>query len=222
MSRHLLTPAIMFGLLLFPYTVHGGVLLGFDRVEPSNAAENIASQLQVELLNETDAESMFGGIDVPSGNVLFVITNAVGINSSISEVYFDDGTLMGTPTIFNSLGGSTSFANGANPGNLPGGNNVIPPFVATAAFSVDAQGNPSNGVSTSSDILGLAFELIAGNVFDDVVDALVSGDLRVGMHVRAIGTGSQSDAFVNKPIPEPTALALAALASALVLIRRGR
>ena len=123
--------------------------------------------------------------------------------------------------IFNSLGGSTDFANGANPSNLPGGETVTPPFEATQIFSADAQGNPSKGVDSSIDIVGLAFELLAGKDIDDVIAALDSGELRIGLHVRAIGP--DSDSFVNgSQIPEPTTAALAVAATLCLAVRRRR
>jgi hypothetical protein len=90
--------------------------------------------------------------------------------------------------------------------------------VATQIFSADAQGNPDEGVDTSSDILGISFKLIDDQDWSDTVAALDSGALRIGLHVRAIGT--QSDGFVNNgnggggpgpgptPIPEPATMLL--------------
>jgi hypothetical protein len=133
--------------------------------------------------------------------VTFTFTNIVGIASSISEIYYDDRNPLQLLTI-NSLTqqGCTFTGGGANPGNLPGGNNVTPAFNANSSFSADAQGNPSLGIDTASDYLTMKFDLQAGATFATVVTALNSGTLRVGIHVRGIGTQASSDAFVNTAV----------------------
>jgi hypothetical protein len=159
----------------------------------------------------------------PGGQVSFTFTNAVGIASSISEIYFQDGPLLGAATL-NQVG--TNFAaGGANPGNLPGGNNLTPAFNATELFSADAQGNPSNGIDAASDSLRMTFHLLNNKSFDDCVTAFQTGDLRIGLHVRAIGTGGASDSFVNNqitavPLPMTSTLGMAGLS--MVMLRRRR
>jgi hypothetical protein len=86
----------------------------------------------------------------------------------------------------------TDFDNGANPVNLPGGNNLSPPFVATDTFSVDAQGNPSLGINPGDTLL-LTIGLLPGLDYADTIAALNAGllgqdTLRIGLHVRSIGT----------------------------------
>ncbi len=189
--------------------------VSFIRVT-ANAGEDVAGQFTATIYDDAEANSTYGTSLTP-GQVLFTFTNAVGISSSISEIYMDDGTILGQDSVLNSLGGFTQFTGGgANPSNLPGGNTLVPPFVATAAFSADAQGNPTRGVDDSSDILGIVYDLLPGLGLNDVRAALIDGTLRIGLHVRSIGLGGESDAFVN---PEPTTLALMGL-SGLVLIRR--
>jgi hypothetical protein len=169
----------------------------------SNNAENVASQFSVDLMDEAMAEMSFPAIDVASGDVLFVFRNVGPIDSAISEVFFDDGSLLSQSAVFNSLVGSTSFVGGsADPSNLPSGTNLDPDFVATEAFSADAQGNPSLG-GNPGDVFGISFDLIGSLTFDDVVDALVDGSLRLGMHVRAIGAAGGSDSFANNEVPPP-------------------
>jgi hypothetical protein len=190
----------------------------FTRVSPANAAIDIAAQLSFTVHDDASALANYGLV-LGSGtnSVLFTFHNAVGEDSSISEIYFDDGTIQQQTAVHNDLGGSTDFAGGgANPGNLPGGANVAPPFVATAQFSADAQGNPSEGVDTATDIVGIEMDLLGTLTYADVIAALGSGDLRVGIHVRSIDTqldNGKSDSFVNGPpdeaepvVPEPTSL----------------
>ncbi len=190
--------------------------VSFFRVS-ANAPENVASQFAATIYDNTEANSTFS-TSLNSGQILIAFTNAVGIDSAISEVYIDDGTIVGQSAVLNSLGGFTQFTGGgANPGNLPEGNTLSPPFVATSAFSADAVGNPSRGVDANDDILGIVYDLLPGLSLTDVQTALDDGTLRIGMHVRSIGSQGQSDSFVN---PEPATLALMGLGGIAVLRRR--
>jgi len=190
------------------------VSVSFTRVDPHNSSQNPANQFACVMDVVTPG---------PGGQVSFTFTNAVGIASSISEIYFQDGPLLGAATL-NQVG--TNFTAGpANPGNLPGGNNLTPPFVATELFSADAQGNPSEGIDTATDSLRMTFNLLNNKSFDDCVTAFQTGDLRIGLHVRAIGTDGQSDSFVNSqltavPLPMTSTLGMSGLS--LVMLRRRR
>jgi hypothetical protein len=66
-----------------------------------------------------------------ANRVDFTFTNSGPLAASITDIYFDDGTLLGIASITN--GSGVSFSQGATPGNLPAGNNASPPFVATRA-----------------------------------------------------------------------------------------
>lgn len=183
----------------------------------SNASENVASQFTATIYDNIEANSTYS-TSLTSDQILITFTNAVGTDSSISEIYIDDGTIVGQSAVLNSLGGFTQFTGGgASPVNLPGGNTLVPAFVATSIFSADAQGNPSRGVDTSTDILGIAYTLFPGLDLADVQAALYDGSLRIGVHVRSIGAGGQSDAFVN---PEPATFAIMSLGGFVMLRRR--
>lgn len=182
---------------------------GFTRIS-NNSAEDIASQLSVELW------------DLENGQVRFDFRNNVGVNSSVSEIYYDDGSLLSLDSIINDPS-FTSFAGGsANPGNLPNGETLTPPFQAVSSLSADAQGNPANGLDQNSEVFQMIFSLQAGQSPGDVQDAIASGALRIGLHVRSIGAGQNSDAFVNlggppaHVIPEPSTLLLLGLGLVLV------
>lgn len=187
--------------------------LGFSPIT-SNNTENIADQLSASAYDKSQALTDFGtGFsqintmkDHSSDNsgiteVLFTFSNNVGIESSISEIYFDDGTIFDQTDIINSMSGSTAFSGGTiKPGELPSGNNLSPAFVATAGFGIDAQGNPNKGVSSSTDMVGIIIQLQNDVTFTDLQDALVEGTLRLGLHVRSIGSAGGSDSFVNNPL----------------------
>lgn len=187
--------------------------VGFYRIS-NNSPDDIASQLHLAILDETSAEALYGGVNLESHQVLFAFTNTVGIYSSISEIYIDDSAPAFTyAAMYNSLGGQTAFTFGANPSNLPGGNSISPSFIANTTLSADAVGNPWKGVDSSADIFGIVYDISPSSaILDGIKAALVSGDLRIGLHVRAIGTNSQSDAFVNTPpsesVPEPATMLL--------------
>ncbi len=189
----------------------------FTRIT-NNASENVASQLGLTI-QEVDGDDSV---------VDFVLTNAVGIQSSISEIYVDNGLPTGedleTGSIFEQIG--TEFIWGsASPPDLPGGETLDDPFDVTFSLLGDAQGNPSKGIDTNTDRLTIRFVYQVGTTFSDLVDALNNGALRVGLHVRSIGDAGESDGFVSGPptaVPLPSAAGLASIALAGLGLRRRR
>jgi hypothetical protein len=160
----------------------------------NNSDINVAGQLSVEVEDKESA-------------VWFTFLNNVGIYSSINAVYFDDKIpLLGDATIVNSAG--VNFEADAKPVVLPGG--VSGPHYFEVSDSSWAK-KTEDGVDHKDEYLTIIFELVAGMKFDNVFAALMSGDLRIGMHVRAIeGAGdNDSDSFLNvAPIPLPAGLVL--------------
>jgi hypothetical protein len=165
-----------------------------------NNTEDLSSQLSITLWSYDEANATFG-TSLDDTQVLFTVTNNVGIDSNISEVYFDDG-LLGPSVAINSLGGFTSFTGGsADPGNLPGGEGIDPVFSSSTNFSADVDpGSPTNGVDDAADILGISLGLGSYADADAVNAAVLGGDLRFGLHVRSIGTLGGSDSYVS-PVP---------------------
>jgi hypothetical protein len=143
----------------------------------------------------------------PGGNqVKFTFTNTGPAASSITDVYFDDGTLLGISSIINSSG--VDFEGMAAPGNLPGGNNASPPFVTSAGFFSTDSSPPvaRNGVNPSETLM-IFFDLLPGTMYADVLQQLGSGQLRIGLHVQAFADGG-SVSLVNSPAPVPLPAAL--------------
>lgn len=137
--------------------------------------------------------------------------------SSLTDVYFDDGPLLGIDRIFDS-GQGVSFAQFASPANLPGGHGLTPIFSSSRGFSADSDAPVSaNGVQNSDasgEWLTVDFALKAGTTYADVQTALTrpaGGEwLRIGAHVQAFA-GGYSESFVNAPVapvPEPASHAL--------------
>jgi hypothetical protein len=157
--------------------------------------------------------------DAGNSQVRFTFSNLGSSPSSITDVYFSDGTLLGIASV---IGGSgVSFAQNATPGNLPGGNALTPAFVTTAGFSADS--NPPvqpNGVNPGESLVVL-FNLLAGKSFADTLNALgigaVTGGLRIGVHVQGLADGS-SVSLVNAPTPVPLPAAAWLLLSGLGLL----
>src|SRR5512147_336377 len=73
----------------------------------------------------------------PTGQVIFHFNNAGPAASSITDVYFDDGTLLGIATLNNGPGVQFT-AGSASPSNLPGANLASPPFQVTQFFLADS------------------------------------------------------------------------------------
>lgn len=159
--------------------------------------------------------------------VEFVFSNIGPELSSITDIYFDDGTLLGIASIQNTFG-LVEFSQYATPPDLPGGNNLTPSFETTAGFSADSN-PPAQPLGVNpGETLGITFDLMTGGLFDDVITELASGELRIGIHVQGYASGG-SEAFVNDGIfdpggevPAPGALILGGIGTGLVSWLRKR
>lgn len=144
--------------------------------------------------------------DAGGGNTNFLFTNTGPQASSVTAIYFDWLTpqLALTPGTLNSTG-TVSFGWGATPPNLAGGTSIG--FVADLGLDTNVPTAP-NGISPGES-LTIAF---AGS-YDDLVQGLHDGLLKVGMQVQAFPNG-QSASFVS--VPEPAAYALLLLGIPLI------
>lgn len=188
--------------------------------DPSASSVNVATgmaSLSVEVIDL--------GVAVSGNNqVAFRFTNAS--SSSLTDVYFDDGALLGISSISDS-GTTVDFSKLASPGNLPGGNNLTPGFTSTAGFSADSNPPASPNGVTSGEWLTITFDLQSGKDYWSVIDALAlpnsggTGDLRIGLHVQSFADGG-SESFVNAPdgisAPVPEAETYAMLLVGLGLV----
>lgn len=189
-------------------------LFGFTGITNNDAGNTAAGEAQL-FVDITDP----GG-----GQALFTFLNIGPISSTIAQIYFDDGAILGIAGLIDvdddALGAfgdpNVDFTqhevDGVSPPELPGGNTLSPAFETTAGFLADADNpQPSNGVGTGES-LGVVFDLLPGMTFADVLDFMLTGDLRIGIHVQGFDDGG-SDAFVAypDPIPAPGAALLAAI-----------
>lgn len=212
------TISAVLGLSFVCAAAHAGTTsLSFFQIPSSNGNVDISSQLEV----------LVDAVAGDPGSVDFTFSNNIGVDSAVSEVYFDDAAgVLSSGSLFSQTGASFSYGSAAPP-DLPGGNSISPQFNVTSDFKADAQGPPSRGLSTASDQLVLRFSLASMTGLSDVMSALESGDLRIGMHVKSIGDNGGSDSYVSLAptaiIPTPAAAGLGALGlGGVVGVRRRR
>lgn len=165
--------------------------------------------------------------DPGGGQVLFTFSNVGPLASSITDVYFEDGTLLGIASIDNSDSG-VSFSQEASPPDLPGGNAMLPPFNVTACFLADSDPPPMGNGVNPGESLGILFDLkVDGytNTFADVIAAINQGftgpivadqSLRIGIHVQGFDGGG-SESFIMTP--EPGSLLLGSIGIGMVIAR---
>ncbi|MFC1782241.1 hypothetical protein ACFL02_01480 [Planctomycetota bacterium] len=158
-------------------------------------------------------------IDPGNGQALFQLSNQSPIASSITDVYFDDGTLLGIASI-DDTGSGVSFSQYAKPKDLPNGGNITPPFETTAGFSADSDPPVEPMGVNPGESVGIYFNLKNGGIYDDVIDELATGELRIGIRVQGYDSGG-SEGFVNMPppttpIPSPGALMLGGIGVGLI------
>ena len=186
-------------------------LYGFTRIT-ANSAYDIATQLSVDVLS------------VNSTQVEFRVQNSGPAASSITAVYFDDAAnniLLSFAGITNGPG--VSFVTGGSPHNLPGANNASPSFSSDFRARSTAPRSP-NGVRPN-EFVRLMLNLKLGVDFGDVLAAMNSGSLRLGLHVQSL-PDCDSDSYVSagepQPVPSPGASALAYLGISMVAMMRRR
>lgn len=199
--------ALAFGLLCA--TAEAAPTYSFVNITNNNAGDAAIgeAQLFVELF------------DPGPGQINFTFSNIGPAASSITDVYFDNGTLLGIASIINTAG-LVEFSQLASPPDLPGGNTVIPPFVTTSGFSADSDPPVQPLGVNPGESLGIIFDLQSGGVFADVLDELASGVLRIGIHVQGYASGG-SESFINNGIVDGNGNGVIPAPGALVLVGLG-
>lgn len=202
----------------------------FTNITNNNSTNADAGEAQLKVT--------VASVDSEPNQVSFTFWHDGTVAMSITDVYFDDGTLLGIASI--SYTGDVNFSQGATPGNLSGGNELDPKFQATAGFTADSnEPVQPNGVNPG-ETLTIIFDLQNNYTYDDVIAALaqVTGTnddgidgLRIGIHVQGFAGGG-SESFVNngggpgleEVVPEPASIVLFGLGTLGmgVLARRRR
>jgi len=149
----------------------------------------------------------------------FTFYNISSIRSSVAQIYFDDGLLLGIAEVFNGPG--TSFSQVfPGPGNVPGASLLVPPFVADREFSIGAEPPiPENGVNPPppDEWVKIKFNLEPGGTLEDIIGELNSGVLRVAIHIIDLPGGYSNSAIA---VPEPATMTLLALSGIAMLLRK--
>jgi MYXO-CTERM domain-containing protein len=164
----------------------------FQNITNNNAADAATgeAQLRMEVMN------------LSSTQVGFKFTNIGPGVSAITDIYFDDrapGALTTLAGIENSTlaGAQVDFKQFASPTNLPGGGSLSPAFVTNLGFSAESK-SPAfhNGVGNhASEYVTIIFDF-ASSGYSAVIQALLTGSLRVGLHVQGFDGGG-SESFIN-------------------------
>lgn len=192
--------------------------MGFAIVTPAIAAtygfQNITNNNAVDAA--IGEAQLFVDVNNGGPTVTFTFRNEGPEAAVISEIYFDDGTLLGISAIADNPP-VVDFMTDANPPNLPGANMISPAFQVTAGFLAEAVPAPSMTGVGPGESVDIMFDLMGGGTLQDVLDELNDGRLRIGIHVIAF-SGGGSESFVT---PEPaTAMLLIAGAAGLMIRRR--
>jgi hypothetical protein len=152
-----------------------------------------------------EAQLFMDVTDAGSGQVSFDFVNLGPEASTVARIYFDYTFEMFSDWYFHDLACGVSFSEDASPPNLPGGK----PFGFGADFSLGADpAPPKNGINPGES-LEIIFDLAAGFTFSDVIQALLSSDLQIGIHVIAFDSGD-GESFINNPqiVPLPPTIIL--------------
>lgn len=197
-------------ILCFSSSPVSAILFGFDNI--SNNAGNsdiLADQLFVAVNDEGSSQvsfSFYNGTEPGVGQV-----NPF-INSFINEIYWDDtGFLDSIQTVNFTNTGTTYKDTAVTPPNLPSGNTIG--FNSDFEIEPITEGAGAQGIDAPGDIYGVLFNITSGKTFNDIIAAMSSSELRIGLHVKGIdGTIEEgaSDSFVTtvNPVPEPTTMLL--------------
>lgn len=186
---------------------------GFDRIT-GNSSQGDQVNLSLNV-SQVDANTL-----------QFTLSNLSGIESVVSEIYFQDldGMIARYQILNDQSTGNVEFEEGASPGSLPGGQDIS----FSTSYAMQAENpSPKYGINPNES-LTIYVDLGEGVTVATLLAGLTSGNIRIGAHVQSIAGGT-SDSYVSgtgggTAAPEPGTMALmgSGLLAGWLIKRRGR
>jgi len=158
--------------------------LGFENITHNNATDAAIGESQ-----------FFVDLTGSGSTVTFTFRNEGPLPSVITEIYFDNGSLLGIATI-NDAPPGVDYVQDGSPPDLPGGNTLVPPFEVTEGFLAEPSAPPAMSGVGPGESVGIVFNILPGKTLQDVLDELADGTLRIGIRGQAFAS-SGSESFVN-------------------------
>jgi hypothetical protein len=168
----------------------------------------------------------------------FRFLNMGPIQSSITDIYFEDGSLLSIASVINNVTSGVSFSQYASPRHLPSHTSASPAFASHKDFQADSDSPAQpNGVNPGEEV-SIIFNLQSTKTIADVLACLSrAGEagynpadhdgLRIGLHIQGYADGS-SNSYVNLPpppdsvIPLPNIAGLGLAGLGIIIARRSR
>ena len=160
----------------------------FNNITHNSAVNESTGERQLWV----DVTDSFGKENLASNNVLFKFSNVGPFASSMTQIYFDNSTVLKSMGTIADSGAGVDFVAATGNMNLPGGNTVK----FSSDFGIKPTGPVSQNGVNPGEWVSVLFNLSPNKTLKDVFNDLKSGSLRVGMHVQAFSDGG-SEAFVN-------------------------
>jgi hypothetical protein len=191
-------------------------MFGFETINGGQAE----SQFKVEVI---DLGVTTSGQDI----VGFKFTNVGPIQSSITDIYFQDGLWYDSMIDPIKSSAGVSFSQEASPGNLPAGKSITPIFYTTVYYTADSNSpTAKNGVNNfapgsdpaTQEWVTIEWILKSGQTYEKLLAAISAEEVRIGIHVQ--GFADKSSASYTAPtgatpspppppvVPEPLSLAI--------------
>ena len=215
---------LLFAVLTFAVgSANAVVTYGFcDTTQNSNPA-NVAIGISQFFVDVSYVDPILPGT---AGQVLFTFRNEGPEPSSITDVYFFDGILLGISSLYSSVG-VVNFDTDGDPHILPG--DIFQDLkLVDLYFVADSETQPptlhDNGINPGEG-LSVLFDLVTGiypeGYFGRVINLIGSGHIVIGVRAQDFNTftacdGDEQFVMNSVPIPAPGAVMLGGIGIAFV------